>query len=37
MSDQEITTYTVPGMSCSHCVAAVSEEVGQVAGYEAVA
>jgi copper chaperone len=32
----EAKTYTVPGMSCQHCVAAVSEEVGRVAGVEAV-
>jgi len=25
-------TYTVTGMTCSHCVAAVTEEVGEVAG-----
>jgi copper chaperone len=25
-------TYTVTGMSCSHCVRAVTEEVGEVAG-----
>jgi copper chaperone len=29
-------TYTVPGMSCDHCVAAVGDEVGQVAGAESV-
>jgi copper chaperone len=29
-------TYTVRGMSCQHCVTAVSEEVGQVAGVESV-
>jgi copper chaperone len=29
-------TYTVPGMSCDHCVAAVGDEVGQVAGVESV-
>lgn len=29
--------YTVAGMTCSHCVAAVTEEVEQVAGVEAVA
>jgi copper chaperone len=29
-------TYTVHGMSCQHCVVAVSEEVGQVAGVESV-
>ena len=25
-------TYTVPGMSCNHCKAAVSSELGAVAG-----
>ena len=29
-------TYTVPGMHCGHCKAAVTEEVEQVAGVEAV-
>jgi len=29
-------TYTVTGMSCAHCVAAVSEEVGAVAGVHGV-
>jgi copper chaperone len=29
-------TYTVPGMSCDHCAAAVGDEVGQVAGVESV-
>lgn len=29
-------SYTVPGMSCQHCVTAVSEEVGQVEGVESV-
>ena len=29
-------TYTVPGMSCGHCEAAISEEVERVAGVEAV-
>ena len=28
--------YTVPGMSCSHCEAAVKEEVSALAGVEAV-
>ena len=36
MSDQTKTTYTVPDMSCSHCVVAVSEEVGQITGVESV-
>ena len=26
------STYTVVGMTCSHCVAAVTEEVGQIPG-----
>ena len=29
-------TYTVTGMTCGHCVASVKEEVGNVAGVEAV-
>lgn len=35
MSTQELQ-YTVSGMSCGHCKAAVTEEVEQVAGVEAV-
>ncbi len=35
MGDMEIT-YTVSGMSCGHCKAAVEEEVGQVPGVESV-
>jgi len=35
MSTQELE-YTVGGMSCGHCKAAVTEEVEQVAGVEAV-
>ena len=35
MSAQELE-YTVSGMSCGHCKAAVTEEVEQVAGVEAV-
>ena len=31
-----IQTYTVTGMTCGHCVASVKEEVGNVAGVEAV-
>ena len=30
------STYTVAGMTCSHCVASVSEEVAEVAGVAAV-
>lgn len=32
----ETATYTVPGMHCGHCEAAVSEELAAVAGVEAV-
>jgi copper chaperone len=31
------STYQVSGMSCSHCVASVTEEIGQVAGVTDVA
>jgi copper chaperone len=34
MSDT--VTYTVPGMSCEHCRAAVTEEVSAVTGVETV-
>ena len=30
-------TYTVSGMTCSHCVLSVTEEVSEVAGVAAVA
>ena len=30
------TAYLVPGMSCSHCVAAVTEEVSKLDGVAAV-
>jgi copper chaperone len=30
------STYTVTGMTCGHCVASVSEEVGQIAGVSQV-
>ena len=33
---RETTTYTVAGMTCSHCVASVSEEVAEVTGVDAV-
>lgn len=29
-------TYTVTGMTCSHCVASVTEEVTEIAGVTAV-
>jgi copper ion binding protein len=32
----EQLTYRVDGMSCDHCVTAVSQEVGQVAGVRSV-
>ncbi len=32
----ETTTYTVVGMTCGHCVASVTEEVGEVAGVTGV-
>jgi copper chaperone len=35
MSVQELS-YTVAGMSCDHCTAAVTEEVEQVSGVSAV-
>jgi copper chaperone len=30
------TTYTVSGMTCGHCVSAVSSEVGKLAGVTGV-
>jgi copper chaperone len=32
----ETQTYTVPGIHCGHCAAAIKEEVASVAGVEAV-
>jgi copper ion binding protein len=32
----QTTTYTVTGMTCSHCVNAVSTEVGQIPGVTGV-
>jgi copper chaperone CopZ len=32
----EQLTYTVPGVSCDHCRAAIASEVGQVAGVASV-
>ena len=32
----KIDQYRVPGVSCQHCVAAVTEEVGKLAGVERV-
>ncbi len=31
-----MTTYTVTGMTCGHCVSSVKEEVGEVAGVTGV-
>jgi copper ion binding protein len=31
-----IATYTVAGMTCAHCVSAVTEEVAQIPGVTAV-
>ena len=31
-----LSTYTVAGMTCTHCVASVSEEVAEVAGVDHV-
>ncbi len=36
MSDGDPQTYEVAGMTCEHCVAAVSTEVGQLPGVSAV-
>ncbi len=32
----ETTTWTVTGMTCGHCVASVTEEIGEIAGVEQV-
>jgi copper chaperone len=32
----ESITYSVPGIYCGHCEAAIKQEVGQVAGVERV-
>jgi copper ion binding protein len=36
MTDQLVSTYTVSGMTCAHCVASVTEEVGEVPGVTGV-
>lgn len=33
----ETSTWKVAGMTCSHCVASVSEEIGELAGVTGVA
>jgi copper chaperone len=30
------TVYSVPGMTCQHCVNAITDEVGQVPGVQSV-
>lgn len=37
MSDPNKREYVVTGMTCDHCVASVSEEVGAIPGVAAVA
>lgn len=32
----ETTTWTVTGMTCGHCVASVTEEIGEIDGVEHV-
>ncbi len=32
----EISTWTVSGMTCGHCVASITEEIGELAGVETV-
>ena len=36
MSSQTVRTYSVPGVSCGHCRAAITEEVSKVVGVSAV-
>ena len=36
MSDVQELVFTVPGISCGHCQAAITQEVGLVAGVAAV-
>jgi copper chaperone CopZ len=32
----EVSTWTVSGMTCHHCVASVTEELSEIAGVESV-
>jgi copper chaperone len=34
--NQDFKTYTVPGMSCSHCVTAIRDEVARLAEVDEV-
>ena len=36
MNSATSSTYTVTGMTCSHCVLSVTEEVSEVTGVDAV-
>ncbi|HEX2128473.1 MAG TPA: cation transporter [Solirubrobacterales bacterium] len=36
MTAETIRAYKVDGMSCEHCRLAISEEVGEIAGVDAV-
>jgi copper chaperone CopZ len=36
MASENELTYSVPSVSCEHCVGAVSDEVEQVAGVQSV-
>jgi copper chaperone len=36
MSDISTITFSVPGMTCGHCEAAIKQEVGAVAGVTGV-
>jgi copper chaperone len=36
MASQNERTYSVPGVSCAHCVGSVTEEVERVPGVESV-
>ena len=31
------STYTVTGMTCGHCIASVTEEIGEIGGVQEVA
>ncbi len=33
----EVSTWTVEGMTCGHCVASVTEEISEISGVQAVA
>lgn len=36
MSNPAVTTWTVTGMTCQHCVASVTEEIEEIPGVESV-